>query len=372
MASVTSFDNTDKRANNYALRCFCITMLAFAVAWVMNQLNIFIVDKGIMNQGFCAALLLTVVCLLVCKFSGLEKPYVKYVLLFFIIAITTVIGMMLTYHAVLLSVLPIIYAAMYTETKKVTFYSWALTMVSIVIIVFGGYRIGLCDANMALLTSMPLADYSADGGIFTLNRINENPVATLSLFFVFPRCVLCSVFVPVVMNISTIIADSRMKEEEMRVLAEIDGMTGLYNKSKYLEQVSNPYTNEERLAVIYWDVNGLKQINDTLGHESGDKLILLVSDSIKQLATANEKAYRVGGDEFVMILRGADEKVVQKKIQQWKDSMKGLTVGSNQQVTAAVGYACGTGAELEQLIKTADEMMYENKREFHRHEAEER
>ena len=360
-------DHVDSRANYYALRCFCITMAAFALAWVMNQLDIFIVDKQTMTRGFCQALLLFALCLIICRFYGMDKPGMKYILLFFIIAITTVIGVMLTYHSVILSALPIIYSAMYRDTKRMTLYTYALTVVSICIIVFDGYRIGLCDANMALLTSKPLADYIAADGTFLLNQVNPNPMLTLSLYFIFPRCVLCGVIVPICINISDIIAEGRIREEEMRMLAEIDGMTGLYNKSKYLELVSNPYMAEEKIGVIYWDVNGLKKINDSLGHEYGDKLILTVSESIKRLSSPNEKAYRVGGDEFVMILRGASEATVQNTIERWRQSIAGMTVGNTLPVSAAVGYACGSGAELERLIKQADEAMYRNKRQCYEH-----
>lgn len=358
-------DHVDTRANKYALRCFCVTIAAFTLAWILNQLNIFIVDKQIMTQGFCQALLLFAVCLLLCRYYGMDKPGMKYILLFFIIAITTVIGARLTYHSVILSALPIVYSAMYRNTRRMTVYTYLLTVVSICVIVFEGYRTGLCDANMALLTSKPLADYVAADGTFLQTQINQNPMLTLSLYFIFPRCVMCGVIVPICINISDIIAESRIREEEMRVLAEIDGMTGLYNKSKYLELVSNPYMAEERIGVIYWDVNGLKRINDSLGHEYGDKLILTISDSIKRLSSPNEKAYRVGGDEFVMILRGASEATVKNTIERWRESIAGVTVGNTLPVSAAVGYACGSGAELEQLIRQADEAMYENKHRYY-------
>lgn len=359
----------DRRANQYALRCFCVTMAAFTVAWILNLLNIFIVDKAIMANGYYMGLGLFAMCLLVCKVFDLSDHRMKYVLLFFIIAITTVIESMLTYHAVILSVMPIVYSAMYHNTKKMTLYTYFLTIISVIIIVFVGYSRGLCDANMVLLTSKSVAQYIGEDGLFTLNEVNPNPVLTLMLYFVFPRCVLCGVFVPICTNISAIIAQSRLKEQEMRVLAEIDGMTGLYNKSKYLEQVANPYSAEENLAVIFWDVNGLKKINDTLGHEYGDRLITILSDSIKKLSTQKERAYRVGGDEFVMILRGGNEDTVKRKIRMWQESMQGKTVADGIPVTASVGYACGSGSALEAIINRADENMYANKREFYSREA---
>lgn len=362
----TPVQNFDARANAYALQCFCVTMAAFLFAWILNQLGVFIVDKHIMNLGLELGLGLFTVCLITCRVFSLKHPMIKYILLFFLIAISTVIEVMLTYHAVILSVFPIAYSAMYHDTKRMTVYTYLVSVISIVIIVFGGYYIGLCDANMALLTSEPLAAYISEGGQFTLNAVNPNPLVTLSLYFIFPRCVLCGLFVPVCINISGIIAESRLKEEEMRIMAEIDGMTGLYNKSKYLEMVSQPYTTEEQIAVIFWDINDLKRINDTYGHETGDQLIISITESIKKISSSSEKVYRIGGDEFVMILRGGSEASVSAKISEWRSILSGKTIGDGIPVSAAVGYACGSGKNLDALIKAADEMMYENKREYHK------
>lgn len=369
MSRPTTANTVDSTANKYALRCFCITMAAFMFAWVLNQADIFIVEKRTMTLALGMSAGLFLLCLGICALFGLNSRGMKYVLLLFIIGITTVIEVMLTYHSVLLSAIPIVYASMYQDTKKMVLYTYLLSIVSIIVIVFGGYYVGLCDANMALLTSRPLAEYIAPDGTFSLTQLNPNPLLTLSLYFVFPRVVLCGVFVPICINISQIIADSRDKEEKMRMLAEIDGMTGLYNRSKYLDLVAHPYSTEESIAVIFWDINGLKRINDTLGHEYGDQLIVVISESIKAVSSPSERAYRIGGDEFVMIMRGGTEKTAQQKIQQWLESISGKTIGDDLPVSAAFGYAYGSGAQLEDIISRADEMMYRNKREYYINES---
>ena len=370
MTAQNVYDAVDSRANIYALRCFCITMAAFFVAWVLNQLDIFIVDKHTMTLGLIMSAGLFAVCLGLYKILGPDRSATKYMLLAFIIGITTVIEIMLTYHSVILSVIPIVYSSMYSNVKRMTAYTFLLTLISVVLIVFGGYAIGLCDANMALLTSKPLADYIGADGLFTLREINPDPLLTLSLYFVFPRCVLCGVFVPICNNIARIIAEGRLRLEEMRQLAEVDGMTGLYNKSKYLELVSHTYTQEEQIGVIFWDMNGLKRVNDTFGHEIGDQMIVAFAESVKEVAEPNEYAFRVGGDEFVMILRGAGEEKVQAKVEAWQKALRRRTVANGEAIAAAVGSACGKGSELERLIKLADERMYANKREFHSREKE--
>ena len=103
----------------------------------------------------------------------------------------------------------------------------------------------------------------------------------------------------------------------MESLAEIDGMTGLYNRSKYLGIINNSYESQENIAVIFWDVNNLKKTNDTKGHETGDVLIRTIADSIHMLTTDEHKAFRIGGDEFVMIMSNSTKEDAIKKINAW-------------------------------------------------------
>lgn len=153
--------------------------------------------------------------------------------------------------------------------------------------------------------------------------------------------------------------------QKMENLAEIDGMTGHYNRSKYLNMVSDTYYNEERLAVIFFDINYLKKINDNIGHEAEDKIILTVAESIRKVANSSDSAYRIGGDEFIMIMRGADEKYVLKKIQDWEKSLDDLQRNVEFPLSVSMGYSFGKGEELEKIIHNADQMMYENKRIIH-------
>lgn len=117
--------------------------------------------------------------------------------------------------------------------------------------------------------------------------------------------------------------------------------------------------------MIYWDINYLKTLNDTVGHEAGDQLILTVAESIRNVCNEADSAYRIGGDEFVMIMRGADEKVVAKKIREWKQILKALKGNSEYEISVSVGYAYGEGKDLDAIIHEADQRMYESKRLIH-------
>lgn len=334
--------NEELIANQYALKSANTVFIISTIVWTMNLLNVFVVDAAIMRNCYLTCLVIYVGGRIVCAFNDMSKWWMKYFLLFWIEAFITVLSIFLTFHAVMIFVFPIVYTTMYSS-KKLVLYTYVLTVLSIAIGVFGGIFIGLPDENIVGL-----------------------PLDKAALYFVLPRCMICVAFAVACSNIAKIINLNINYAQKMENLAEIDGMTGLYNKSKYLDMISNTYLNEEKLAVIFWDINYLKKINDTIGHEVGDKLILTVAESIRNVCNASDNAYRVGGDEFIMIMRGADEKAVAKKIQDWEGVLNHLKKNMDFEISVSVGHAYGTGKNLDAVIHEADQMMYENKRLFHK------
>ena len=142
---------------------------------------------------------------------------------------------------------------------------------------------------------------------------------------------------------------SRMEVSKMSEIAMRDALTGVRNKRAYdndmqvLEQSLNDGSDgasDFGLAVI--DLNSLKQINDTYGHEKGDMAIKKLC-SIVCSVFAHSPVYRIGGDEFTVILKGQDLNNVEKLMNRFNDSL--LDPEQNDglapwgKVTAAIGYA---------------------------------
>ncbi len=217
---------------------------------------------------------------------------------------------------------------------------------------------------MALLTGKPLAQYIGEDGRFALTEINTK-AWTLPVFFIVPRSLICLAITLTCSTISKIVRNNIKYAQDLEKVAEIDEMTGVFNRNKYLSMTSEGYMQEDKLAVIFGDINYLKQTNDTLGHEKGDMLIKTVAGVIRHISSQFDQVYRIGGDEFVMIMRGGDEASVQKKIKEWDEAVAMLGKIETIPVSASYGYAFGKGCELESIIKEADAMMYENKRKFH-------
>ena len=365
LAKMNYLKNGELVSNQYALKSVTSAIVIITIIWILNALNIFMVDTTTTTRCFLACTIVYIIGMMVCKLNDMSKPWIKYFILLWVVVIITLVTTFLTYHAVLACLLPIVYTSMYSS-KKMMGYTYILTVCSIIISVFGGYYLGICDANMVLLTGKPLSVYTQSDGSFALTQINDRTWWTLALFFVIPRSMICAAFTVVCSNIKKIINLNVTYAQKMENLAEIDGMTGLYNKSKYMDVISGVYKKEEQIAVIFWDINFLKKINDTIGHEAGDKLIVVVAESIRNVTSDNDFGYRIGGDEFILIMRGGDEKNVQRKIQDWEKSLERLQKTVDFPVSVSMGYAFGKGEELENVIKAADQMMYENKRVVHK------
>ncbi len=168
---------------------------------------------------------------------------------------------------------------------------------------------------------------------------------------------------------------SREKLEEeketsrsFRDMANTDSMTGVRNKHAYTEKETN--INEQinagelkELAVVIGDINGLKAVNDTLGHAAGDQLIKdacnLVCEYFKHGAV-----YRIGGDEFAVILQGSGYESMLETVGVFNRKVEeNIKEGA---VVVSIGYSSlrPDDRELSDVFERADQMMYERKKEL--------
>lgn len=353
----------DCRVNKYTLKCLKITLVALWAIWIANVLNIFIIDTELLSQGVLGASIVIAAAIVFGKVSDLHKPWVKYVLLFNMILAITILGITLTYHTVLLSVLPLLVATQYTSNRMIV-YTYLLSIVSIFSSVVGGYFWGLCDANMQIITTQR-ASYYLDAATSTMQfqASNTNPWYTLIMYYVIPRCILLLLLLPVIQSISSNLLGYAEYAGDMKRLSEIDEMTGLYNKNKFLQMVEKSYSKFERVCVVFWDVNNLKRINDTLGHDQGDFVITNVGNMILGLSAENRKAYRLGGDEFVMVMENPKDGELEEVLKKWEEIVKVWRSLAKIEISVALGYDFGAGKDIDNIIKNADKKMYLKKQE---------
>lgn len=353
----------DYKINRYTLKCLKIMLFTITALWIMNTLRIFIVNQRLMTVAFLSVVISLIITFIVGSAVDLHKPWVKYLLITVTSLTIMVLGVTLTYHTLLLSVVPLLIATQYSD-RKVIVYTFILTLVGNFVVVMGGYFWGLCDANMLLLTTDPVSSYTKGmGESITFESINTNPWYTLQLYYVLPRCLLHTLMLMVIQSISKNIMNTEMHAVAMKRRSELDEMTGLNNRNKFLNMVAKTYPKVEKLCVIFWDVNNLKQINDTLGHEKGDVLITTVGRMILTLTDVNKKGYRIGGDEFIIVVENPKEGEVDDLLQKWEELLLLKSQTSPVAISVAVGVSYGAGTEINNIIKEADAMMYQKKME---------
>lgn len=157
---------------------------------------------------------------------------------------------------------------------------------------------------------------------------------------------------------------------EMEAMALKDPLTGLPNRTALFDELDRAGAHARRtgmsIAVLYFDLDGFKQVNDSLGHAPGDMLLVETAKRANEALRSEDVLARIGGDEFVVLLQmqddGARAHAVAERILQSIAAIREIA-GSPIEVTASVGIVVASGAEAirmgaEQIVHEADRNMY--------------
>ncbi|MDR0946622.1 MAG: diguanylate cyclase [Ruminococcus sp.] len=151
---------------------------------------------------------------------------------------------------------------------------------------------------------------------------------------------------------------------EVQNAAFLDSMTGLYNKNAYLKRLSD-FCNEKcmPLGIISGDVNFLKRINDSLGHNAGDRLLAVIAETITKVLPQEAFAARTGGDELVILIPGGGKSAADLLVALISSELDKIT----DDIIGTPSVSFGTAEMLhpdetyEEIFALADERMYEDK-----------
>ena len=167
---------------------------------------------------------------------------------------------------------------------------------------------------------------------------------------------------------------SRIKESEVqaRHLARHDALTGLANRVELVEQLArrlvDPARHGRQVAVCYIDLDGFKAVNDSHGHDAGDRLLKEAAQRISLAVRADDFVARLGGDEFVAVLCDlTDGAQVAEVLQRMLASLAvpiAIRHGQTADIGASIGVALspGDGEQADELLRVADAAMYAAKR----------
>ncbi len=168
------------------------------------------------------------------------------------------------------------------------------------------------------------------------------------------------------------ISQIKKSESDLEKLAHFDSLTGLPNRLLFLSRLDHAIENAKRsgagVAILFIDLDNFKQVNDTLGHSTGDRLLLEVATRLKTCVRKSDTVARIGGDEFLVLLenQSSDNPAIDIAAKLVAACGKPFLLdGHEMMVTASIGISLfpRDGLDAETLMRNADIAMYQSKAE---------
>ena len=166
----------------------------------------------------------------------------------------------------------------------------------------------------------------------------------------------------------TDITARKKAEAYLEYLGKHDVLTKLHNRAFYMDELNRLERKSLRpVSAIIMDLNGLKEANDQLGHDAGDALLRRFGEVLNGVVSRPNHAARIGGDEFAILMPGADQKAAMAMVETIGELLHiNNQFYSNAPLSVAVGVATSRDGEtMEDLVKRADMGMYDDKRAYH-------
>lgn len=366
--------------NFYALLFFICTLILAFIIWIckmslkeklsrsnlekIRYLGLFIVDAGIWvltdSQimqfftgktaiievvSFLTFLMMPLIMILFIK-EMMAYPWKIYDILFriglvntsiilsmYLFRILPIYGLLFLQHLLILFTIPIILRNSIKEIKK-----YKNQSLKKVVMGFG------------ILSICAVAALGAFYVNFSINYVYFYSVG----FLLFMVCLAWSVLEEVCYHL-----EITAKTEIYRKMAYRDGMTGMENRAAF-EKVLEQETCTEGLTYIVFDNNNLKKINDTYGHQVGDQLLIETAECIREIFERLGRCFRIGGDEFFVILKGMSEDEVKVSLEYFEHRLAETNKKREIPIEIAYGYFTCQDASMSlgELFKKADANMY--------------
>lgn len=247
-----------------------------------------------------------------------------------------------------------------------------VNFIMVLLIGFFDYRTGV-ELNVAILYLVPIciitwyigeiigivtADLCA-GAFLASDLIGRHAYSSnlISCWNAFMYLVFFSV-------VAFILARLKKTLQREKNLARIDFLTDIPNLKGFYEfgerEIEKCKRYKRKLSIAYIDCDNFKQVNDTYGHEAGDRLLKLVAETIQDSIRNTDLAARLGGDEFVVMLDETGIDTVHHVLDRVNKNLKAAVKSQNYNVTFSVGVAIfdNVPETLDEAVKKADELMY--------------
>jgi diguanylate cyclase (GGDEF)-like protein len=174
---------------------------------------------------------------------------------------------------------------------------------------------------------------------------------------------------PAALNFLSDITERKRLEEKLRAMSIMDDLTGLYNRRGFLtlfqQQVKVADRTKKNMLLFFADMDKMKQINDKLGHQEGDKALIEIATILKEVFRESDIIGRIGGDEFaILVLDTTDEtrELLMRRLQNYLDDYNRPRSYTLSLSIGIAPYDPKIPLSLDELMAEADTLMYEEKR----------
>jgi diguanylate cyclase (GGDEF)-like protein len=327
--------------------CFLAALIAGGAALILVSLALVWGETELLGLGLAAAIL--TVWLVVVGRGAIEGRELRSVLLVAVgVYILELVGLFVIPGSIpvlaLATLVPLVFAAPYLDARPLAFASVAVGAVIIAFVVAGG----LLQAEREA-TGVDIR--------YALSALGAAGVTLLVLFLV---------------------AQSTRTASGLRDLALHDGLTGLHNRTLFIDRLEHAMAKAQRrvasesslratTAVVYLDIDGFKDLNDRHGHHHGDAVLRAVADRLRRATRAVDTVARIGGDEFAILVEElgdrADVVALAERLMEAMADPIVLPEGALAvRLSAGLAFSDDGGGTAEALLQNADHAMYHAKR----------
>ena len=187
----------------------------------------------------------------------------------------------------------------------------------------------------------------------------------LSMMFMFNIPCVCAVCVMHYL-MQNVYLEQYITKHKLQNMVVLDQLTEVGNRNR-LKEICDPSTSElcfpsgMDISVLLMDIDFFKRVNDELGHEAGDKVLVYLAQQLKSLVRSTDYVIRWGGEEFLILMPGCELKQAVSIAEKIRENVENSDNGVCK-ITISVGVAAYKGGDYHEVIKNADEAMYQAKR----------
>lgn len=163
------------------------------------------------------------------------------------------------------------------------------------------------------------------------------------------------------------ITQRRKLEVKLREQSERDSLTGVFNRRKFTKELEKELLlANHSVSLVMYDIDFLKNINDTYGHDVGDKVLCLVSDVVKCVICDSDILARIGGDEFMILMKNTSKQQAKNIADKLVQAIKGCDFGlcsypSTPTISVGIAYTENNDSSSGEILKRVDDALYKAK-----------